>query len=108
MNQIFLNRKNVKKLNTYPSVEEFRYFLEKPVTGFQSILYLNIPNMKNWVSKRQKKSSSLNFIFSITCFSDTLLDDFDNINHTEIHNLDGNVSLCLISIRSITLRNGER
>ena len=85
--------KNVKNLDTvYVLPEDFHDPLEKTVTGYFSILHLNIRKIfikKNFDSFKTFLFS-LDFTFSIICFSETWSDDSGNFvydlpNYTSSH-----------------------
>ena len=79
--------KNVGNLDTaYISADHFHSFLEKLVTGFFSILHLNIRSIKKILKILQVFLCSLDFIFIIVCFSETWPDDFDNFTYVLLPN----------------------
>ena len=62
--------KNVMNLDTvYVLPEDFHDSLEKPVTSYFSILHLNIRCIKKNFGSFKTFLSSLDFTFSIICFS---------------------------------------
>ena len=74
--------KNVTNLDTvYVLPEGFHNSLEKPVTGYFSILHLNIQSIKKNFECFKKILSPLDFTFSIICFSETWCDDLDNFTY---------------------------
>ena len=83
--------KNIKNLDTvYVLPEDFHDSLEKPITSYFSILHLNIRSIKKNFESFKTFLSSLDFTFSILCFSETWCDDLDNFtydlpNYTSSH-----------------------
>ena len=62
----------------YVSPEDFHNSLEKPVTGYFSIFYLNIPSINKNFGSFKTFLSSLDFTLGIICFSETWCDELDN------------------------------
>ena len=78
------SNKYVKNFDTkYLSPDDFKDFIEKPVTNLFSILHLNIRSIKKNFDNFKKN-------FSVICFSETWLDKLDSL-HT----------ICLITQVSI-------
>ena len=83
--------KNVKNLDmVYVLPEDFRDLLEKPGTGYFSILHLNMRSIKRNFESFKTYLSALGFTFSIICFSETWCDGLDNFiydlpNYTSSH-----------------------
>ena len=82
--------KNVRNLDTANISADHFQFSRKLVKGFFSILHLNIRSIKKILKILQVFLCSLDFIFSIICFSETWPDDFDNFtyelsNYTNTH-----------------------
>ena len=74
--------KNIKNLDTvYVLPEDFHDSLEKPITSYFSILHLNIRSIKKNFESFKTFLSSLDFTFSILCFSETWCDDLDNFTY---------------------------
>ena len=71
--------KNVKNLDTvYVLPQDFHDSLEKTVTSYFSILHHNIRSIKKIFESFKTFFSSLDYTFSIICFSETWCDDLDN------------------------------
>ena len=83
--------KYVKNFDTkYLSPDDFKDFIEKPVTNLFSILHLNIRSIKKNFDNFKKILCSLDFTFSVIWFSETWLDKLDSFtydlpNYTSIH-----------------------
>ena len=83
--------KYVKNFGTkYLSPEDFKDFIERPVTNLFSILHLNIRSIKKNFDNFKKILCSLDFTFSVICFSETWPDKLDSftynlLNYTSIH-----------------------
>ena len=83
--------KYVKNFDTkYLSPGDLKYFIEKPVTNLFSILHLNIRSIKKNFDNFKNFLCSLDFTFSVICFSETWLDKlnsftYDLPNYTSIH-----------------------
>ena len=59
----------------------FQRFLEKPVANLFSILHLNIRSIKKNFDNFKKILCSLDFTFSVICFSETWLDKLDSFTY---------------------------
>ena len=71
--------KNTKNLDTrYLLPGKLYSFLDNYVTDWFSILYLNIRSFKKNVENFKLLLPSLEFFFSIICFSETWLENLDN------------------------------
>ena len=71
---------NIQNLDTpYILTEEFQSFLDDDISENLSILHLNMSIKKSFETFK-KISSTLNYNFSIICFSETWLDETNNEN----------------------------
>ena len=61
--------------------EDFHDSLEKQATSYFSILHLNIRSIKKNFESFKPFLSSLDYMFSTTCFSETWCDDLDNFTY---------------------------
>ena len=74
--------KYVKNYDTkYLSPDDFKDFIEKPVTNLFSILHLNIRSIKKNFDNFKKILCSLDFTFSVICFSETWFDKLDSFTY---------------------------
>ena len=75
---------NIQNLDTpYILTEEFQNFLDDDISENLSILHLNIRSIKKSFETLKKISSTVNYNFSIICFSETWLDETtsENLNY---------------------------
>ena len=72
-------KNNIRNLDTkYLLPEPFHNFLYNSTTDWFSILHLNIRSIQKNFEKFKLFLSSLDFSFSVICFSETWFDDLDN------------------------------
>ena len=72
-------KNNIRNLDTkYLLPDQFHNFLYNSTTDWFSILHLNIRSIKKNFEKFKLFLSSLDFSFSVICFSETWFDDLDN------------------------------
>ena len=72
-------KNNIRNLDTkYLLPEQFHNFLYNSTTDWFSILHLNIRSIQKNFEKFKLFLSSLDFSFSVICFSETWFDDLDN------------------------------
>ena len=74
--------KYVKIFDTkYLSPGDFKDFIEKTITNLFSVLHLNIRSIKKNFDNFKKFLCSLDFTFSVICFSETWLDKLDSFTY---------------------------
>ena len=73
-------KNNIRNLDTtYLFPDQFHNFLVNSKTDWFSILHLNIRTIKKNFKNFKLFLSSLDFSFSVICFSETWFDDLDNL-----------------------------